>query len=578
MFGEPTEKELLAKIADGTDTPPSNDEFLLNFQRGQIHVFDHRAHLRIGFIILFRCAKQNKSPSHAVDEFTRVLRSFFSLADKSQIRPTFHLTMTIFWCHAVNLALVAFIDKSEETHLAETAEEELFVEFLKSFPILMWGGLWTKYYSKDKLMSAHAKENYIIPDLAPFPAYMTLQGASSKMAEKSRLEANNKNEIKNQQLSDDEFYNLFDECSLQEFDELSLMRICFLKLSRNKNERRAVIVNQTMETLQRLLMRIRAKNSKCIVFSHTQTYFWIQVMHIALSSLEFKKSENFAEEIAFHSINSLFPELSPETQPWKKFYSEQVFNSVEARRNFVAPDIKALPNFFSKVQVSDDFLVSVTDVLSRRPSLNILKQVHGKLQEHLNAIETVVVHIPENAAEILAEEWQGCQLQDEAFVFAIRFGKLSKISHFDVLRMIFVHVKQGWERGDRGTVAVTRIADHLECFWEGKKVFARGELDISPMSTEKIFKDLFEDRFSREYSGLTHIHFWIQMVIASMVKATHSNAKCLLDFVKFLGEFPELLWDKLWSVYYSELVCFSPEAKAMVVPADVHSLPAFLAK
>lgn len=576
ILGEPSADVLLSKIESEKDNSLSNDEFLKEFREGRIDVFDHRAHLRIGFIILFRCAKESISPSNAVDQFIQVLRSFFSLADKSKIRPTFHLTMTILWCHVINLALVEFIDKTPENELNETEEKQLFVIFLKSFPILMWSGLWTKYYSKDKLMSPNAKENYIIPDVAPFPAYMTLQGASTS----SKLRNDSKDKIdqtlkRNQELSDDDFYNCFDECSLNEFDELSLMRICLLKLNRNKNERRATIVAQIMENLQRLLLRVRVRDTNAIVFSYTQTYFWIQIMNVALVSLEYKKSENQSDEITFHSFVSLFPELLPASKPWKQFYSEKLFNSMEARRVFVTPDLKQLPNFIRKVQVSDGSLVSLTDVLSRRPSLLILKQVQQKLLDVLEPVPTLDVELVENAP--FPADCKGYQLNDEALIFSIRCGKLDNITHFDLLRMIFLHVNQGWERGERGTVAVTRIVDHLECYWEIKKspTIIREE-NVSPLSVDTIFFHLFSNRFTNQYSGLTHIHFWIQMVIASMVKATHANPKCLLNFSDFLGAFPELLWDKLWSIYYSELICFSPEAKAMVIPADLLNLPAFL--
>lgn len=557
----PSVSDLLIKISDGKDVPVSSEAFLNDFENGKIHSFDHRSHLRIGFLVLYRAMKDGKSPSQAVEIFMNTLKTFFAKSDPKQIRQTFHVTMTIFWCHAINLALTSFVTQIDYDE--NDSEENLFRKFLPKFPRLSWSGLWREHYTKEILMSPEAKREFVLPDKKPFRAYMTLQTA------KRSTDLDDK--IPNDQMTDAQFLDEFENGSLSSFSEIDLFRICFLKLQTLGSQRRGTVVSQMMEKQQRLLIRLKASQTPNLIpFSETRTYFWIQLINAAIASLEFDDNEEI-EDITFHSFQILFPELHPQTEPWKNYYSEKVFDSLEARRSFVLPDKKALPNIFTKRKVDN----SLFQTSIQRVPLTFLSQLSSEVS---SLLET-----PKHTGEI-TNDIKGYKLSDEDLLMAIEEGKLGSISHLDLLRMMYLHVMNGWERGDRGTVAVTRIVDHFEKYWKIKynDENSQNTIDFPEINgkenNDTIKSALYSNRYSHRYSGITHLHFWIQMIIADLTKATYFHQNALKNFSTFVSVFPELLWDRLWSKYYSKDACLSVQSRTMIVPADINSMPSFIRK
>ena len=559
----PTEEELLEriKLENENDIPKLNQEFLQDFENGKIHRFDHRSHLRVGFIILYSNMKKGIKTSKSVEIFTQTLRNFFAKSDPNQIRQTFHITMTIFWCHSINLALTAFI--SSENYDENLSEEILFVKFLESFPLLMWSGLWTKYYSKDVLMTSKAKSQYVLPDLSPFPAYMSLQTSTNT---KNQLQ--NDENLTNDQLSDENFLFYYNNNKFSCFNELDLLRICFLKLKNQGNERRAKIVNDLMEALQKLFMRLRANGGTNLIFSQTHIYFWIQIINAGIASLKFVDDEISLEDMNFHSFCVLFPELMPNNSPYYIYYSKEKFESMEARRSFIPPDKKPLPNFFTKRNIDSTFIQENIQRVPFSKLKNISIEVKKLFSEKDNQVDSWV------------NDLNGFNMTEQLLLDSIENGILDKITHIDMIRMMYLHIIQGWERGDRGTVAVTRIVDHFELYWKKRENIISSS-DCFPNlneveSEEQIRSNVFGNRFNSCYSGITHLHFWIQIISACIIKATYYQQSALLNFGDFISFFPELLYDRLWNCYYSHQNCFSPESIAMVVPADINALPAFI--
>jgi len=199
-------------------------------------------------------------------------------------------------------------------------------------------------------------------------------------------------------------------------------------------------------------------------------------------------------------------------------------------------------------------------------------------------LEAIVPDVVEKLNEKKVNLWrkglQGWKMSDEVLLQSFVNGLLDQITHLDMIRMIYLHIIQGWERGDRGTVAVTQIVDDFETYWRKNKDKAVENIpDITKReSMEAIKANILASRFNSCYSGITHLHFWIQMVSACLTKATHFRHEALKGFNEFITCFPELLWDRLWNNFYSHGVCFAHESRAMVVPADVNSLPAFIKK
>ncbi|QPC72126.1 hypothetical protein HYE68_002878 [Fusarium pseudograminearum] len=103
--------------------------------------------------------------------------------------------------------------------------------------------------------------------------------------------------------------------------------------------RRGGIVKQALEALQSSTMRLRATDSSIPPYSETQAYFWIQIIHAYLGSLQAQVSGS----LTFEAFKSLFDVTGDE---WRQYYSQSVWESIPARMSFANPDKKALPNIF----------------------------------------------------------------------------------------------------------------------------------------------------------------------------------------------------------------------------------------
>ncbi|KAI9333437.1 ADP-ribosylation factor family-domain-containing protein [Obelidium mucronatum] len=174
--GIPSRDVLESKVQDGRDFPLDPEKFLLDFDRGDVTPFDHRAHLRIGFLILLQAQRDGLDNSASVSLFLEKLKAFFKAAG-SKVRNTYHITMSIFWCQYIHIALQEYTDKVKR---APNPTE--FPEFLLANPFLMWSGLWTLHYDKDVIMTPKAKEQFVLPNKRPLPSYMSLTEAGQSVA------------------------------------------------------------------------------------------------------------------------------------------------------------------------------------------------------------------------------------------------------------------------------------------------------------------------------------------------------------------------------------------------------------
>lgn len=376
----------------------------------------------------------------------------------------------------------------------------------------------------------------------------------------------------------------FENKALSSFDAVSLARICFLRIRafnhsqvRGGSTRRADVINELMESLERTAIVMKAQGHSSFTFSHTETYYWVQMASLALAALQQQDratSGTVPEDIKveapeedkvlpFSSFLMLFPELQPAGKPWRAHWSDALFTSVEAKRTFIMPDKDQLPNILQTREIDSSLLKQAWKV-SARPSPLVMQSV----------------------ASIIVESTLSDQLEDEALLTAIHNGDMETLNHLDLIRMMYLHVIAGWNRGDRGTVAVSRIFDEIQAFWAARREKSGSIPDMSAAAVEErlsedtskefVVECCLNDRFSSSMTGMTHIHFWIQMVVASITKAIHSSPKCLLSFESFITACPELLWDALWSLYYTPAGLFGGGAFGLVLPPDIAQLPAHL--
>ncbi|KAJ3130301.1 hypothetical protein HK098_004348 [Nowakowskiella sp. JEL0407] len=119
----------------------------------------HRAHVRMAWIYL----KEYNSVELAYPH-VRLGIQRYNEANKAQITHGYNDTITRFYLYLTQLAI-------QKDHLNPTDQKsgEDFLQFLQKFKILEDPGLLSKYYSKELLYSAEARERWTLPDLRPLP-------------------------------------------------------------------------------------------------------------------------------------------------------------------------------------------------------------------------------------------------------------------------------------------------------------------------------------------------------------------------------------------------------------------------
>ncbi|KAJ3055101.1 ubiquitinyl hydrolase 1 [Rhizophlyctis rosea] len=525
---------LIQRIKEVHDDPEDPDAFMEQFGEGLVTPFDHRAHVRAGFLILVRCRRRGVRDPKAVDEFIVGLRRFFEKAG-NRLRNTFNITMTIFWCHAIHAALTSYTHSLPNNQLPT---DDAFPSFLLHAPHLMWSGLWTKHYSKDRILTKEAATNFVLPDKRPLETYVVLQDAAklamrmeegAKPIEKGKILGSVES---GDGMGDETFWKKFEAGMLDSFGVTDIVRVAYLtvKGARKSGERRGVAVKRSMDQLQSLLVRLRSTNpsDSTPIFSETQFYFYIQIIDATIVDQDVQ-----ILDLSFRSFTSLFPELLRHDL-YKRYYSDKVWSSIESRVQFSIPDIKPLPNRFDRRDLKD---VKEAVERDKRPTIEELKVLGGKMVGEL-------------------EGWD-----DEEFLKAVGEGRVPRFTHGVLLRFIWLHIRRVKDGGERRSLGTSRILDGIDEYFANRK-----EAEASDESGE--------EEGWKAHKGLTHVTFWIQMVTGALVGAR--RVASLKEFAGFLEGAPELVWEGLWRLYYSEEVMESVEAKALFVPPDVRKLPSYV--
>src|SRR5271169_3879167 len=129
----------------------SDENFLRAFEDLSFpaDLFHHREHIRVAWLYL-----RSGDATRAAERMSEGIRRFANHQGATQ---KYHHTLTLAWMRLVAAALV------------ETLEAFTFEEFLAAHPELKDTKLLDKYYSKELLLSAAAREGWLEPDLQPLP-------------------------------------------------------------------------------------------------------------------------------------------------------------------------------------------------------------------------------------------------------------------------------------------------------------------------------------------------------------------------------------------------------------------------
>ncbi|KAJ3084941.1 ubiquitinyl hydrolase 1 [Quaeritorhiza haematococci] len=535
----PPVADLLERIKSGKDEPASSDEFLAHFKEGQIVLFDHRAHIRIAFIVLSQALNQGSGVSEATQQFVSTLQTFFAKADRTRIRNTFHLTMTTFWCNMVVLSIMAYSAK-----LGRPLVGDDFPKFLEENPTLMWSGLWSLHYTKDKLFTKEAAAEFLPPDLKPFPSAILLsQPPKDNLTALTTLEAD-----PNANLSDGEFLKRFLDGSLVRLKDTDLLRIIYLHLvhyHRKQSQRRGAVVLSLLTNLEKQLFTIRGQHPSnpdryALQFSTTLTYYWVQMISAAIAQIP--DSELFRLDFASFWENFSY---GRKIDSWTEFYTPALFNSIQARKEFVPPDKKPLPN-----------VITIPSTL--------LPSVHSQHRDLLTKLAR---------SESLRHEHN-----DELYVVEIKSGEIKSLTHFEFVRFVWIELVRARKKGERRGIAVDRILEVLEgrpdykgltetVFWVHVVTTAlcssshSSSVDTPSQTSDVDVDSHLADALSKKAS-------------IKDLGVVASKAKGFRDFVIEVA--PDLASPNLIEKYYSKATLLSAEGRALFVSPDLRPLPAYL--
>jgi ubiquitin carboxyl-terminal hydrolase L3 len=391
--------------------------------------------------------------------------------------------MTIFWLYNLQLAVLNY--KSDK-HLEKLPTREMFDDVLLHSPYLMHGGLWKDWYTKDLMMSPEAKQYWRLPDLQALPDFAERTTTHKRHVRRRSQE-----------------------------EPFRLIRFAFAVVQKymSSNVRRGWLVKQSLAALQTTTMRIRAQNPDMRPYSETQAYFWIQIVHAALSSSGDTPTQtvpaNLAvERMSFSSFRVLF-DMDPSL--WRKYYTPTRWDSIEARVSFVLPDLQPLPN---------------------------------------------IIFLPSSEKLMLAAEKQ----------VESGIGMAAEIPSMEELAMnanIVLNEASGLSEERKGS---PRTSTHAHLLWDlfDRLVPKDGETTPASRATAAMM----------EISGtdvLTLKAFWVQQVLTAL-----SRADANLDFESFVRSNLHLVYQDLPLCYFSHECLQSLDAKERIVPPDRRKLKGFL--
>jgi hypothetical protein len=129
----------------------SDQDFLRAFEDLSFpaDLFHHREHIRVAWLYL-----KSSDATRAAERMSEGIRRFANHHGATQ---KYHHTLTLAWMRLVADALV------------ETPEGYTFEQFITTHPQLKEAKLPDKYYSKELLQTAAAREAWVEPDLQPLP-------------------------------------------------------------------------------------------------------------------------------------------------------------------------------------------------------------------------------------------------------------------------------------------------------------------------------------------------------------------------------------------------------------------------
>lgn len=245
--------------------------------------------------------------------------------------------MTAFWIIQLRIAAFNF-QYDVNSGIVPTGDD--FRSVLLNMPTLLHTRLWMIYYTQEVLFTPNARTDFVMPDIKPFPQVTKPLLKALTEGEDDLNEAEPHLDVEAQQ-----------DIIFTGPERLPRWAFCLVQNVLSTGVRRGKKVKDALALLQTDTIRLRTGSQQPRIhglaeghgahvapYSETQAYFWVQLVHSRLAALSMEtKAESLTYE-RFKEVCAVYAEA------WKEYYSEDLWESVGARLEFVIPDKKALPN------------------------------------------------------------------------------------------------------------------------------------------------------------------------------------------------------------------------------------------
>ncbi|KAF1808261.1 hypothetical protein P152DRAFT_485617 [Eremomyces bilateralis CBS 781.70] len=533
------EDELVRTIkAAGAIEEPS-ERFWAAFLSGDLEVWDHRAHLRAGYLILLQTVRQTERVHKATDNFLEHLQRLQEKNPK-RFRDTANRTLTMFWLYCLYAAIQEYKSKNGMLEMPGPGQ---FQQVLLLRPSLMDTSHWMKYYPEDITWFPGGKESWILPDTQRLPiiTFPIEQRERARVIPQKRGDADQEHMI--------EFAFHFMKYHLT-----------------HPGTPRGKRITEALPSLQSTIYQARARGcSNMPTYSITHLYFWLQMVHAALGSLIHRESSVTTgekphdgsgtlsvalEDIDYASFCTVF-EGHFKGSLWRRYYSEKLWNSVLARVEFVTSDKNPLPD--------------------------VLRGSGARLHEMITfgAMQQVSSLTDDDTEKMVAVPYK---VLDEDSVAKRAFSLFRA-------RMLLHEVEQ-LPQVDQ-TASDRSHAHKIKFIFES---LVNEVNDIDPMALSTVVNEAVRELHEIQGVGMTEASFWARMVMIAVAKRMNSDPEKNMDedewievkskklnskdeFQKLVMENPELAKEELHAEYYSAEIWESREAFEMVLPSDRGILP-----
>ena len=280
------------------DDEETTEEFVKKFSSRQPldRPFDHRAFLRVIWSSLQVFGRRD-AVKHIFDHIA------FYTGEKNE-------TLIYFWIQLVHYARETTKHSSDH-----------FGEFLVRNPqLLNERELPLTYYREKTLFSDQAKSSVVLPDLKQLPSILVNTTTPSTASAVPPIEVDD----------DEEFLRQFETCTLTSWSHRTHLRMAWLYLTRCG---RREGVKKIFDGIKKFIDQ--SEVSRKTTFHFTMTYFWIQMIDLAIAS--------HPKGIDFDEFIRLNPQLMNGGLFLDYYKKETMLNNPRARAEFVLPDLKPLP-------------------------------------------------------------------------------------------------------------------------------------------------------------------------------------------------------------------------------------------